>query len=139
MNLAYQVLHDHLMGSDVAMKAIQLQDMTDASGAAAVVSDGTTIPDTSTPSISVDMRDALQTAFPVTSSPIYSCNDPADTGYTSSCNAENIQGRSTNGSSDPCSVASSSSSSRFVVMELSAELRDPSRFSDMAAAVASIF
>jgi hypothetical protein len=138
-NLAYQVLHDHLMGSDVAMKAVQLQDMTDASGAGAVVSDGTTIPDTSTPSISVDMRNALQTHFPVTTAPIYSCNDPSDTGYSSSCNVDNIQGRSTNGSSDPCTVAASSSSNRFVVMELSAQLRDPSRFADMAAAVADAF
>ncbi|MBW2264247.1 MAG: hypothetical protein JRG91_19960, partial [Deltaproteobacteria bacterium] len=108
MNLAYQVVHEHVMDFDVGFIAVQLQDGTDIAGASAVISDGTTAPDTVTPSISVALRDALRTYFPITISPLYSCNDPGDSGYTSSCNTGNVQGRSTNGSSDPCFTAASS-------------------------------
>ena len=133
------MVHEQVIGHAVSLIAVQLQDTVDVTGASAVVSDGTTVPDTVTPSISVELRDALDTYFPITSMPIVSCNDPADAGYTSSCNIENIQGRHLNGSSDPCFTAASASANRSVVIELAGELRNPSRFADMASAVGDIF
>ena len=137
-NLVFHRIHDELLSDVTGSVAIQLQGQSDASGAHCIFSDGTTIDGTSAPVRSIDLRDALRTEIPAWSSAFQSCNDPADTSYTSTCQTTNVQGRLSNGSSSPCGTAATSSSDRFIILEQSTEMRAETRFDELVRAVLTL-
>jgi hypothetical protein len=137
-NLIFHRVHDELRTELTASVSVQLQGQSDASGAHAILSDGTTFDGTSTTVHSIALRDALKTELPTWVSDFYSCNDPADSDYTSACQTTNVQGRLTNGSTSPCGTAASSSSDRFIVLEQSTEMRDETRFDELVNAVRTL-
>lgn len=137
--LVFHLSHGEVMDHDPGWIAVQLQDQADASGAEAILSDGTDIVDTSTPSLSVALRDAMRTHLSTHSSGIVSCNAMESGSFTSGCNTTNIQGRETNGSSAPCTVAATSSSNRFVALELNGPMRAEAVLPGMTSALIDLF
>ncbi len=137
-NLMFQNIHTYLPTKDATSIFVQIQGQADSSGAYAIVSDGTTIHSLS--GISVELRNGLRFYLPSYSSEILSCNDSGDaSGYVSTCGITNAQGRASNGSASPCNTAAVSSSNRFVVLELSTEMRQESTFAAIADAVGALF
>jgi hypothetical protein len=138
-SLIFQVVHQTLMTADSTSLAVQLMGQSDASGAYAILSDGTTLDGTGMPlGISILLRNALQVAIPGWASDILSCNDPGDaSGYTSACQVSNMLGRWTNGSSNLCSEAATASADRFVVLEQDASMRDAAYHDELMGAVDS--
>ena len=144
-NLVFHTVHVQLLNTTPAPAggtpiAIQFQDQSDASGAYAYASDGTTTDGTGVPlGISILLRNALRTEFPAWSSSILSCNDPIDRALTlfdSDCQTTNVQGRWTNNpSGSPCSVPATTSSDRFVVLEEGVEMRDTSQLTTFVVAI----
>jgi len=141
-DLIFHLVHRFLDDRDPSAITLQLQGQADASGARVIVSDGTAVHDVS--SISVQLRnglsDALRPGFPSYADSVRSCNTPADAGtFTSDCSTTNVQGRWTNGSSDPCGTAASAATDRFLVLELDLDMRAPEVFDPVATAIAALF
>jgi hypothetical protein len=140
-DLIFHLVHRYLATRDTSSIVLQVQGQADASGGRAILSDGTSTPNTG--SVSVTLRnglsDALRPDFPAYADSVYSCNNPADSGYTSECNQTNVQGRWINGSSDPCVTPPIGAVNRFVAIELDSAMRDPEVHDEVAAAVLSLF
>jgi hypothetical protein len=141
-DLIFHLVHRLLADRDSSSIIVQLQGQSDSSGALAILSDGTSIEDVASASVGLrnSLSDSLRPDHPTYADSIRSCNNAADAGlYTSGCNMTNVQGRWTNGVTDPCNTAATAASGRFVVMELDADLRDSAVYEEVAAAVATLF
>jgi hypothetical protein len=124
---AFQAAHRVVTLQWPAAVAVQLHGMALVSGGPhAVVSDGTTLSAPST-GLSNQLADALAQELGL---PIESCNEP----HTSTlCATTNVQGRHSNGSPAPCTVAASAATGRFLHVEQSTDLRDAQRAKVLAA------
>jgi hypothetical protein len=112
--------------------AIQLHGFARAAGEPhAVVSDGTTL---SAPSTSLSNRLAAALAKELGLA-VESCNQSHTMDL---CGSTNVQGRLSNGSPAPCTVAASAASGRFVHLEQSKEIRGAQR-AEVLAALKSVF
>ncbi|MBW2264236.1 MAG: hypothetical protein JRG91_19905 [Deltaproteobacteria bacterium] len=139
-NLIFHVVHRDLMTRDGAAIAAQIQGQSDASGANAIISDGTTFDGTFPVGISVAVRNSLRISISPWASAIHSCNDPADaSSYTSDCQITNVQGRETNGSGNLCSLDATSSADRFLVLEQSLAMRGSTYHDELTSAVLGLF
>lgn len=116
-NTIFHRVHTYFMDWSTDTVMLQIQDQSDASDGHAILSDGTTIKDTS--SLSYLLRDAMRVNLGAYSSQILSCNSAGDTGYTSTCGTTNAQGRLVNGSTNQCGEDATASANRFILMELS--------------------
>ncbi len=133
--LVFQAVHAGLQATYPSSVALQIQGMTDASGANLIVSDGTGFIDSG--SVSILFESALKTRIPAYATTIISCNAPGS-GYTSTCGATNVQARHSNGSSNLCATAASASSNRFVFMELSALMLNGTLFNQIVQSVGDV-
>jgi probable phosphoglycerate mutase len=102
-------------------------------GETAVTSDGTDAKRTT--SISVRMRDALNSRLPGGAG-AYACNDSADDGkHRDLCGTTNVQGRIDNGSTNICTSFTHTPSDHFLHVEQSAALRGQSSGSNLDPAI----
>lgn len=103
--------------------AASIHGMDTQGAEAAVISDGTMLPNPSSRSLA--LRDALNKHLGASSSTkAFSCNDPADDGkFRPLCGTTNVQGRIDNASAQACTAAPSASRDTFLHVEQGPTLR----------------
>ncbi|MBF5040770.1 hypothetical protein FGE12_00060 [Aggregicoccus sp. 17bor-14] len=118
----FTAAHKALRAAYPSAVAVSLHGMETAGKEAAVVSDGTR---TARPtSLSLRLRDSVNSYLKTTDGLAYSCNDVNDNGqFRPLCGSTNVQGRLDNGASDGCYTEGGAASDRFLHVEQGPILR----------------
>jgi hypothetical protein len=118
----FTAAHRALRAAFPSAVAVSIHGMETRGNEAAVVSNGTRLPNPG--SLSVRLRDAMKPYLLEGQGQAFSCNDPAESGkFRPLCGATNVQGRIDNGSGDACYAAATNPQDRFLHVEQGPSLR----------------
>ncbi|HET9452307.1 MAG TPA: hypothetical protein VFO83_15560 [Aggregicoccus sp.] len=118
----FTAAHRALRAAFPTAVAVSIHGMESSGKEAAVVSNGTRLPNPG--SLSLRLRDAVNRYLGASGGQAFSCNDPAENGkFRPLCGATNVQGRIDNGSGDACYAGATSAQDRFLHVEQGPELR----------------